>query len=113
MQCHTGLSLGIGEVFAVDHQPNKPPVQLDLFLSAWMKEEDRRELGFTMKEEDRYGEIPRLQRATDEEAGGARKKLRLTKEQSTVLEESFRVHNTLNHVRTYVNNESTQCLCCL
>ncbi|XP_009604044.1 homeobox-leucine zipper protein HAT14 isoform X2 [Nicotiana tomentosiformis] len=35
-------------------------------------------------------------RASDEEDGSARKKLRLTKEQSAFLEESFKEHNTLN-----------------
>ncbi|GKF07763.1 hypothetical protein Tco_0041987, partial [Tanacetum coccineum] len=34
----------------------------------------------------------------DELEGGERKKLRLTKEQSFVLEESFKQHNTLNLV---------------
>ncbi|PKA50303.1 Homeobox-leucine zipper protein HAT2 [Apostasia shenzhenica] len=39
------------------------------------------------------------ERASDEEDGdGSRKKLRLSKEQSTVLEESFKEHNTLNPV---------------
>ena len=38
-------------------------------------------------------------RASDEEENGmARKKLRLTKEQSAFLEESFKEHNTLNPV---------------
>lgn len=37
-------------------------------------------------------------RASDEEDGSARKKLRLTKEQSAFLEESFKEHNTLNPV---------------
>ncbi|XP_062227727.1 homeobox-leucine zipper protein HOX18-like [Phragmites australis] len=31
--------------------------------------------------------------------GGTRKKLRLTKEQSTLLEDTFRAHNILSHVR--------------
>jgi hypothetical protein len=31
--------------------------------------------------------------------GGRRKKLRLTKEQCTLLEDSFRAHNILSHVR--------------
>ncbi|XP_060177298.1 homeobox-leucine zipper protein HOX11-like isoform X1 [Lycium barbarum] len=35
-------------------------------------------------------------RASDEEDASARKKLRLTKEQSAFLEESFKEHNTLN-----------------
>ncbi|CAA7393747.1 unnamed protein product [Spirodela intermedia] len=35
-------------------------------------------------------------RVSDEEEGSARKKLRLTKEQSTLLEERFKEHSTLN-----------------
>jgi homeobox-leucine zipper protein len=39
-------------------------------------------------------------RASDEdETGSSRKKLRLSKEQSVFLEESFKEHNTLNPVR--------------
>ena len=34
----------------------------------------------------------------EEEGGGTRKKLRLSKEQSAYLEESFKEHNTLNPV---------------
>jgi hypothetical protein len=34
--------------------------------------------------------------------GGRRKKLRLTKEQCTLLEDSFRAHNILSHVCNYV-----------
>jgi homeobox-leucine zipper protein len=35
---------------------------------------------------------------SDEEDGGSRKKLRLSKDQAAVLEESFKEHNTLNPV---------------
>lgn len=46
------------------------------------------------------GEVERASsRASDEEENGlARKKLRLSKEQSAFLEESFKEHNTLNPV---------------
>jgi homeobox-leucine zipper protein len=41
-------------------------------------------------------------RGSDEEEGGTtRKKLRLSKEQSALLEESFKEHSTLNPVRAY------------
>ena len=41
----------------------------------------------------------------DEDAGeNSRKKLRLTKEQSAILEESFKEHNTLNPVRLSLIN---------
>lgn len=36
-------------------------------------------------------------------SGPPRKKLRLTKEQSRLLEESFRQHHTLNPVRSYLS----------
>jgi hypothetical protein len=36
------------------------------------------------------------------DGAAARKKLRLTKEQSTLLEETFRAHNILSHVRMHV-----------
>lgn len=43
-------------------------------------------------------------RASDEEDGeGSRKKLRLSKDQSVILEESFKEHNTLNPVSIYIN----------
>jgi homeobox-leucine zipper protein len=38
----------------------------------------------------------------DEDATNARKKLRLTKEQSLLLEESFKLQSTLNPVRNYI-----------
>lgn len=40
----------------------------------------------------------------DEEGVSARKKLRLTKQQSALLEESFKLHSTLNPVRYYFLN---------
>lgn len=45
---------------------------------------------------------PRAGGGSDDEdsgAGGSRKKLRLSKDQAAVLEESFKEHNTLNPVR--------------
>lgn len=48
------------------------------------------------------GERTSCSRGSDDDDGGgsdaARKKLRLTKEQSMVLEETFKEHNTLNPV---------------
>jgi homeobox-leucine zipper protein len=40
--------------------------------------------------------------AEDEDDGSTRKKLRLTKEQSALLEDRFKEHSTLNPVRTSV-----------
>ncbi|XP_020258413.1 homeobox-leucine zipper protein HOX11-like [Asparagus officinalis] len=96
LQGNIGLGLGIGEVFASCQQSNKPPVQLNLFFPSWTKEEDEGDKGLiTTKEGEKYAIIPRF-RKTNEDDGGVRKKLRLTKEQSTILEESFKIHNTLN-----------------
>lgn len=39
----------------------------------------------------------------DEEAGSPRKKLRLTKQQSALLEDSFKEHTTLNPVHTHTH----------
>jgi homeobox-leucine zipper protein len=39
--------------------------------------------------------------AEDDDDGSTRKKLRLTKEQSALLEDRFKEHSTLNPVRTY------------
>lgn len=51
---------------------------------------------------------------SDEEDGeGSRKKLRLTKDQSAVLEESFKEHNTLNPVRTSARSHPKSFLLCL
>ena len=38
----------------------------------------------------------------EEDADGSRKKLRLSKDQSAILEESFKEHNTLNPVSTNI-----------
>lgn len=60
----------------------------------------------SMKREKDVGsdcfEVERLfMRGNDEDdEGGAKKKLRLTKEQSALLEDSFKEHNTLNPVYT-------------
>lgn len=59
------------------------------------------------------GELERTSsRASDEEDnGGSRKKLRLSKEQSAFLEESFKEHSTLNPVRLPLplRNSSNDC----
>ena len=101
MQCHTGLglSLGIGEVFVSRQRPKKTPVQLNLLFPPWMKEEDQEEGQVTTKEEKKQAGALRSLPRDREKEGSTRKKLRLSKEQSTILEESFRVHNTLNPVR--------------
>nr|GLL44933.1 homeobox-leucine zipper protein HAT4 [Ipomoea trifida] len=56
-----------------------------------------RELGMTMNPEENDAERACSRGISDEEDGEtSRKKLRLTKDQSAILEESFKEHNTLN-----------------
>jgi homeobox-leucine zipper protein len=53
-------------------------------------------------------------RASDEDDGGSsRKKLRLSKEQSAFLEESFKEHATLNPVSDTLSSDQTFFLCLL
>lgn len=47
-------------------------------------------------------EILEFSRSDDEDGDNSRKKLRLTKDQSAILEESFKEHNTLNPVSTFL-----------
>lgn len=46
-------------------------------------------------------EILEFSRSDDEDGDNSRKKLRLSKEQSAILEESFKEHNTLNPVSIF------------
>ncbi|XP_002967384.2 homeobox-leucine zipper protein HOX15 [Selaginella moellendorffii] len=48
------------------------------------------------READEAEQMTSSRAASDEEEGGTRKKLRLSKEQSALLEDSFREHSTLN-----------------
>lgn len=50
-------------------------------------------------------EILEFSKSDDEDGDNSRKKLRLTKDQSAILEESFKEHNTLNPVsKSYCHN---------
>lgn len=46
-------------------------------------------------------EILEFSRSDDEDGDNSRKKLRLSKDQSAILEESFKEHNTLNPVSIF------------
>eukprot|EP00246_Nothoceros_aenigmaticus_P003521 TRINITY_DN14695_c0_g1_i1.p1 TRINITY_DN14695_c0_g1~~TRINITY_DN14695_c0_g1_i1.p1 ORF type:complete len:259 (+),score=16.06 TRINITY_DN14695_c0_g1_i1:89-778(+) len=62
-----------------------------------VKRERERTQDFDLETSDRGGGCDMSSRGSDEEEGGAtRKKLRLSKEQSALLEESFKEHSTLN-----------------
>ncbi|KAG9454382.1 hypothetical protein H6P81_007286 [Aristolochia fimbriata] len=94
---------------ASDGSRNSPPIQLDLKLS-WSNdtgtgtnyyEGESRRGGGDVNRENVGASSSDVERASsrcsdEEEAGSTRKKLRLSKEQSCYLEESFKEHPTLN-----------------
>lgn len=82
------------ETYNQDAQPQTSPhTPLSSFSNTSIKRE--RDGGFGSEEM----EVERLSRISDEDdEGSGRKKLRLTKEQSALLEESFKEHTTLNPV---------------
>ncbi|KAG8095328.1 hypothetical protein GUJ93_ZPchr0012g22037 [Zizania palustris] len=93
----TWLALGIGG--SCDHGDRRPsPVQLDRLFR--QKGEIR---GARQKRNGGDGSRSRVRSPSDGivGGGGARKKLQLTKEQSTLLEDSFRVHSILSHVQKH------------
>ncbi|CAL9079221.1 unnamed protein product, partial [Musa textilis] len=100
-ECNTNLSLAIhgGRQFVPGHR-SKPALQLQVLFPHHPKEE----------EEEEPKRIPRSKNTEEEEVisgrdtsncsndklFGTRKKLKLTKEQVTLLEDRFREHNALN-----------------
>lgn len=102
-ECNTNLSLAIdgGRQFMPGHR-SKPTLQLQVLFPHHPKEE----------EEEEPIRIPRSKNTEEEEVisgrdssncsndrlFGTRKKLKLTKEQVSLLEDRFREHNTLNTV---------------
>jgi homeobox-leucine zipper protein len=107
--CDTRLGLGLG---GDNHEPwpqkkkEKPVVRLDLSFTLSPKNDamdmdhhDKADgICFKSEEDEEYG-IKRRDNSIDSNIDGSgRKKLRLTKEQSSLLEESFRRHTTLNPV---------------
>ncbi|XP_064964985.1 homeobox-leucine zipper protein HAT22-like isoform X1 [Musa acuminata AAA Group] len=102
-ECNTNLSLAIdgGRQFMPGHR-SKPTLHLQVLFPHHPKEE----------EEEEPIRIPRSKNTEEEEVisgrdnsncsndklFGTRKKLKLTKEQVTLLEDRFREHNTLNTV---------------
>ena len=108
------LGLGIGGGCDLMKR-SRPPVQFDLMLFPQSVKEEAAVTTASKKAEK--GARKRLKVTADDDgqsshggpspsddddgaAGGAgtRKKLRLTKEQSTLLEDTFRAHNILSHV---------------
>ncbi|CAL5041074.1 unnamed protein product [Urochloa decumbens] len=103
------LGLGIGGDLKRSHgeRRSSAAVQLDLLFPRDVKEED------AVGTKAEKGARKRLRIADDgrrshetspsddggDGAAGTRKKLRLTKEQSTLLEDTFRAHNILSHAQ--------------
>lgn len=124
--CDTGLSLGLGWPIDIRRrQPNHPP-PLEPSLTLSLSEEihgstttakegrissphstissfsttnikkEKVDVGGEETEEVERGSSSRAREDEDEAAAAARKKLRLTKEQSALLEDRFKEHSTLN-----------------
>lgn len=104
--CILGLSLGLGMGGFVPKKENqtvkKSVACLDLKFELYPKAEaidvnhDHKAEGFILRRIDEEHQDPNA-KCTDNKHG-SRKKLRLTKEQSTMLEDSFKLHNTLSPV---------------
>ncbi|PWZ19729.1 Homeobox-leucine zipper protein HOX18 [Zea mays] len=97
------LGLGIGGGGDLMKRNNRPPVQLDDLLSF-----PPQSVAAASKKQAEKGGGGRKRHkivvTADEDGrqsphGGARKKLRLTKAQSTLLEDTFRAHNILSHAQ--------------
>jgi homeobox-leucine zipper protein len=100
-----GLGIGGGGGGGCDlmKRNNRPPVQLDDLLSSFPPQSVA---AASKKQAEKGGggrKRLKIVVTADEDGrqsphGGARKKLRLTKAQSTLLEDAFRAHNILSHV---------------
>jgi homeobox-leucine zipper protein len=111
------LALGIGGGDLMKRN-NRPPVQFDLLFPPQSVKEE----GAASKKAEKGGGRKRLKVVTADEDGrqsphggpgpsdgsgaGARKKLRLTNEQSTLLEDTFRAHNILSNVCIHILSPS-------
>ncbi|KAB5514705.1 hypothetical protein DKX38_028611 [Salix brachista] len=106
--CDTRLGLGLG---GASNEPwpqkrkEKPAVRLDLSFTLCQNDgamdidhRDKAEgVYFKSEEDEEYGNQRSDEYSVDSSVDGSgRKKLRLTKEQSSLLEESFKRHTTLN-----------------
>ncbi|XP_008801538.2 homeobox-leucine zipper protein HOX19-like isoform X2 [Phoenix dactylifera] len=99
--CDTVLGLSVGgggELSSTRSRDRKPRVQLHILFPPRLKEEEKEETPST-EVDDTKRSI--LNSENEDDRGGTRKKLRLTKEQSMLLEDSFRSHNTLSSARKH------------
>jgi len=100
-----GLGIGGGDL----KRRSSAAVRLDLLFPQQSVKEEEAAVGSTKAEkgarkrlkitdDDGVGRRSLEPSPSDDGGAGARKKLRLTKEQSTLLEDTFRAHNILSHV---------------
>jgi len=105
-ECNTGLCLGLGMGATKEKKQklvNKPvmPPCFDLAFELCPKEEamnvhnNNKGERFNLERHQYYQNVTC---STDSDNNDSRKKLRLTKEQSSMLESTFKLHNTLNPV---------------
>jgi hypothetical protein len=103
-----GLGIGGGDLKR-SHGERRSAVRLDLLFPQQSVKEEEAAVGSTKAEkgarkrlkitdDDGVGRRSLEPSPSDDGGAGARKKLRLTKEQSTLLEDTFRAHNILSHV---------------
>ncbi|KAL0903451.1 hypothetical protein M5K25_027832 [Dendrobium thyrsiflorum] len=101
--CDTTLGLGIGKGGWKEGKDRRceadPAVRLHLWFPSFPKKEIEEEEEEEVEEERKQRLITKRKSEEDDDDDnklqGARKKLRLNPEQSNILEESFRAHNTL------------------
>lgn len=106
-----GLGIGGGCAPRRSHGERTPSVQLDVLFPQRVKEERGCDHEQAVNKKGGKGARQMIKTGDDGRRshgaspsdggndGGTRKKLRLTKEQSTLLEDSFRVHNILSHAQ--------------
>lgn len=94
------LQLGLGSY--VQNKVNKPLVNSKEELAFDLNQDDKaNELSLKRVHEEHPNDSnEEITISTNDKNGGA-KKLRLTKEQSDMLEDAFKLHNTINTVSKY------------
>ncbi|XP_077236797.1 homeobox-leucine zipper protein HAT22-like [Tasmannia lanceolata] len=97
--CNTGLVLGIGGGNFSDEprrdRPRKTPIQFHILFPTRTISEEQDVDRSSSKNTDEDEEDDATRNAHNNGNNSTRKKLRLTKEQSSFLEDSFREHSTL------------------
>ncbi|CAN6215775.1 unnamed protein product [Urochloa humidicola] len=107
-----GLGIGGGDLKrSHGERRSSPAVQFDMLFPRDVKEEDavgtkpekgaRKRLLRIADDDGRRSHEPSPSDDGGDGGAGTRKKLRLTKEQSTLLEDTFRAHNILSHAQKH------------